>query len=332
MLTMPKWLSRREKENELSAEVFLQGGFGNQLFQLMSVLENYPKSRVCLNTQVLRSRLNSEGIPELVHLNLPNEITVKHGPRGLISKILNLGFILRPLVFRYLNQSHLYEGSLVQKSTPFFLRALMSIQRLRIVSLDIEGRSISKSRHKIVLGYFQNYRSFNQLGVNRITHILQNSKISNESSSTLTIEKTGVVLGVHIRQGDYAANPNFGILDREYYANALARVEKRLNLNQVWIFGEKDSLDMNLVSLFSEKYLVSIISDREISSEIATLQKMGECDALIIANSTFSWWGATLIANQENVFIPTPWFKSNSAYEPTISPNWIQVGSSFRAI
>lgn len=329
---MPKWISKREKENELSAEVFLQGGFGNQLFQIMSVLENYPNSRVCLNTQVLRSRLNSEGISELVHLNLPNEIIVKHGPRSLVSKILNLGFILRPLVLRYLNQNNLHESSLFQKATPFFLRALISIQKLRIVSLDIEGQYISESGYKIVLGYFQNYRSFDQLGVNRITNILQNSKISTDSPSTLPIQKTGVVLGVHIRQGDYAANPDFGILDRDYYANALARVEKKLTLDQVWIFGEENSVDTDLVSVFSGKYLVSIISNREISSEIATLNKMGECDALITANSTFSWWGATLIANQENVFIPTPWFKSNSAYEPTISPKWIQVGSSFRAI
>jgi hypothetical protein len=328
---MPKWLSRSKAERELTAEVFLQGGFGNQLFQLMSILENYPSSNVSLNTQVLRPRLNSECIPEIINLSLPNKVTVKFGSRKILVKILNISFIIRPLILRYLNQRDLHKGSLVQKFTPIVLRVLVSIQFFRIVSLDIEGRSISKSRQNIVLGYFQNYRSFDQLGVNRITSILRNTKISKNSASTPTIEKTGVVLGVHIRQGDYAGNPDFGILDREYYANALARVERQVKLDQVWIFAEENSIDTTLISLFSEKYLVSIISDREIPSEIATLQKMGECDAFIMANSTFSWWGATLICNQDNVFVPTPWFKSNPEFEPAISPDWIQVRSSFNA-
>jgi hypothetical protein len=328
---MPRWLSRSEVEREPTAEVLLQGGFGNQLFQLMGALENYPNSNVCLNAQILRPRLNREGIPELLNLNLPDKVKLKFGPRKFLVKILNLSFFIRLLILRYLNQGNSYEGGLAHKFTPAVLRVLVSIQLFRNVSLDIEGKSTSESRHKVVLGYFQNYRSFDELGVNRITGILRNSKVSIKSASTPAIEKTGVVLGVHIRQGDYVSNSNFGILDGEYYANALARVEKQMNLNQIWIFAEENSLDTTLISLFSEKYLVSVISDLEISSEIATLQKMGECDAFIMANSTFSWWGATLVSNQDNVFVPTPWFKSNPEFEPAISPDWIQVRSTFNA-
>ena len=52
-------------------EVLLQGGFGNQLFQLMYALNTYPGSSIVLNAQILRPRLNQLGELEISKLDLP---------------------------------------------------------------------------------------------------------------------------------------------------------------------------------------------------------------------------------------------------------------------
>jgi hypothetical protein len=96
------------------------------------------------------------------------------------------------------------------------------------------------------------------------------------------------------------------------------------------ICAEEENYAVDVCNLLTNSYVVEIITKHKISSELQTLQMMSDCDAFIMANSTFGWWGGLMISDQTKVLFHSPWFKSNPNYEPSFSPDWKQVGSTFQ--
>ena len=116
-------------------------------------------------------------------------------------------------------------------------------------------------------------------------------------------------IALHIRRGDFLINSgNHYNQSLEYYENALSKFDSD---RQVVIFSDDPKWCM-LQDLFS--------SDRFIVSESAgpyhDLYLMTQCSDFIIANSTFSWWGAWL-ANRGNVIAPKKWFGPNNSHLDT---------------
>lgn len=55
---------------------------------------------------------------------------------------------------------------------------------------------------------------------------------------------------------------------------------------------------------------------------------MSHAAAVVIANSTFSWWGAWMAAKGTPVIAPDPWFSSGPAIEGLIPPEWTRISGS----
>jgi len=106
------------------------------------------------------------------------------------------------------------------------------------------------------------------------------------------------VISLHIRRGDYVSNPNHPVQTLEYYRDALSRMPDL----PVIVFSD-DSDWCNQQELFSsDRFAIS-----KGNSTDADLCLMSLCKYHIIANSSFSWWGAWL-ANSEKVIAPENWF------------------------
>ena len=57
------------------------------------------------------------------------------------------------------------------------------------------------------------------------------------------------------------------------------------------------------------------------------MQLMSNCQHNIIANSTFSWWGAWLNSNKKKIVIsPNQWMQSTNGTGDIIPENWIKIG------
>jgi hypothetical protein len=115
-------------------------------------------------------------------------------------------------------------------------------------------------------------------------------------------------VSLHVRRTDYLTNnANHHNLDLSYYEEALKYFDDR----QVIVFSD-DPEWCKEQSLFSEdRFLVSESEDNKIDLCLMTF-----CTSHIIANSSFSWWGAWL-ANSQKVIAPSKWFGPNNADKET---------------
>jgi hypothetical protein len=126
----------------------------------------------------------------------------------------------------------------------------------------------------------------------------------NNNIKRILLEQTkgDTVTAIHVRRGDYLLNPNFHpVCSLEYYKEAIAIIGKG---KYILLSDDMDWCKKNFVG---EEFIYS-----PFTNEIEDLYLMMNCDNHIIANSSFSWWGAYLSKNNDNkVIAPKTWFGPN---------------------
>lgn len=139
-------------------------------------------------------------------------------------------------------------------------------------------------------------------------------KISNVNSVSL-----------HVRRGDYvslsSANVFHGVCSIEYYKQAVQKIISTVGDVELFIFSDdlewcRQNLMFNMPTHF--------VNTNDMFQD---LYLMTQCKHNIIANSSFSWWGAWLNCNNNKVVItPDPWFAVKSINTKDIIPeNWIKI-------
>ena len=152
--------------------------------------------------------------------------------------------------------------------------------------------------------------------------------------------KTRQLVSMHFRIGDSVFNPHIHpIMNLSYYRNALSYMISATNTEtddtntpiSVLVFYEpcdKMIVYQNVAALqqeFADKDVVFHFVNSEIE-DWRQLLMMSICDHNIIANSTFSWWGAYLNKNEnKKVIAPRKWFSAPELKEnkDKIPDNWI---------
>jgi len=115
-------------------------------------------------------------------------------------------------------------------------------------------------------------------------------------------------VSLHVRRTDYLTNSaNHYNLDMSYYEEALGQFEGR----QVIVFSDDPEWCKEQELFSDDRFLVSESEDNKIDLCLMTF-----CTSHIIANSSFSWWGAWL-AKSNKVIAPSKWFGPNNADKET---------------
>jgi hypothetical protein len=115
-------------------------------------------------------------------------------------------------------------------------------------------------------------------------------------------------ISLHIRRTDYLTNENHNCLDLDYYKTALTNFDDD---RTVIIFSDDPEWCKEQELFSSDRFLVS-----ENNSSYVDLCLMTLCKEHIIANSSFSWWGAWL-AKSEKVIAPSKWFGPGNSHLDT---------------
>jgi len=126
-------------------------------------------------------------------------------------------------------------------------------------------------------------------------------------------------VGLHIRRGDFLINSvHHHNLSMKYYETALRAFGSD---RQVIIFSDDTDWCKQQPLFEGDRFLVC-----EGGGPYTDLYMMSKCDDFIIANSTFSWWGAWLSHNEDKLVIyPDRWFGPNNIDKSTADlfpPEW----------
>lgn len=134
-------------------------------------------------------------------------------------------------------------------------------------------------------------------------------------------------VSVHIRRGDYVSikkiTDHHGVLPISYYEQAMNYIKSKFPNTHFFVFSD----DIIWVKEhFPKKYNLTFVSDPKIE-DCEELILMSKCKHNILANSTFSWWGAWLNQNPEKIIIaPKKWYRDSSiSTEDLIPSSWIQL-------
>ena len=114
---------------------------------------------------------------------------------------------------------------------------------------------------------------------------------------------------LHIRRGDYLNLQEFHpVLDLEYYNSAIKKIYNSSTKNINFLIFS-DDLDWCKNNIRIESKTLNFIKQND---EILDLFLMSFCENNIIANSSFSWWGAWLNENEnKKIVTPKKWFGDN---------------------
>lgn len=174
-------------------------------------------------------------------------------------------------------------------------------------------------------GYFQSHKYF-QHNFNKIKDVMKldekQTLVFNEYSKLYFNKKT---IALHFRIGDYIGLQAYHcIKGPNYYVNAIKKIIELLNQNGENICDYNilyfcQSCDNNIVDkyidFFKKTFINNTLNFVKIDDNIIDWKQlliMSHCDHFIIANSTFSWFGAyfsnTFQKNNKIVCYPSIWF------------------------
>jgi hypothetical protein len=188
------------------------------------------------------------------------------------------------------------------------------------------------SRNMKLTGYFQSYKYFER-NKKYILKLIKWEKmkkmIMDIYSQDLDLDENSISL--HFRLGDYQfLSEKHPIQNVEYYKRAIAYITDRRGPQKVFYFCQKEDNEMvDLeVSLLREAFPeCTFIKVPDTMSDWEQLIFMACCRDNIIANSTFSWWGAYLNTNEKIVCFPSRWYGTSVkiSTRDMFPPTWTEI-------
>tara|TARA_B110000285_G_C14994593_1_gene548114 strand:- start:243 stop:1106 length:864 start_codon:yes stop_codon:yes gene_type:complete len=182
-------------------------------------------------------------------------------------------------------------------------------------------------------GYYQSYKYFDKHweSIKKMISLDDQQKAIKKDYADLFSTKETISL--HFRIGDYANIQNcHPIMPFQYYYNAICNLTMHKNKKYRILYfcqdidNEKVSVIINRLSrMFTELEFVKVSDD---IVDWKQMLIMSVCSHNIIANSTYSWWGAYLNQNDKKmVYYPNKWFGKSLQHNTSdmFPPNWVNV-------
>jgi Glycosyl transferase family 11 len=280
--------------------VKISGGLGNQMFQYALALKFY--------YQGIETKLDTLKYEYYqVHNNFElNRVFCKTLPIATKQEVANLGYLKDNRIIRWLIK------------TPFKKKSIYVEN-----GLGFHKEVLNKNKGYI-WGYWQNENYFIDIET-RIREAFVFPELDTDPLKRVAekINKTNSV-SIHIRRGDYLEHPLYkGICNIDYYEKSIKYISNSLENLEFFIF----SNDMEWVKKNLNYPNVNFIDFNYGLDSYRDMQLMSMCKHNIIANSSFSWWGAWLNVNENKIVIgPRQWTnKKNDGSEEIIPNGWIRI-------
>ena len=132
-------------------------------------------------------------------------------------------------------------------------------------------------------------------------------------------------VGIHIRRGDYLYEPAFmNICDLDYYKKAINEILNDGKQHTFYIFSNDMKWCEKHITPLVKGHKLILVTNNTGKDSCWDMFLMTHCKELIIANSSFSWWGAFLNNSNGRVIAPKVWVNRKAEYDIWLE-EWIRL-------
>ncbi len=136
-------------------------------------------------------------------------------------------------------------------------------------------------------------------------------------------------VAIHIRRGDYLTEPSgiYSKCELGYYQAAVTKIVDIHGPLMLMVFSDDTQwVVANFIQHFAESHRITVSEKNQGQTAYEDLRLMSACHHNIIANSTFSWWGAWLNEYPDKIVIaPKKWYTIDNMESPFIPRNWNRI-------
>lgn len=181
-------------------------------------------------------------------------------------------------------------------------------------------------KDEYLVGYFQSYKYFEEYRDIILEEFnFSIPSISQETKELLDMINGCISVSIHVRRGDYLNGYYYDLLgkvcNRDYYNRAVEIIKTKVDNPRFFIFSDDSDYVKTNLEIENAMY-VNFNRDDDFWQD---MYLMSVCKHNIIANSTFSWWGAWLNRNPNKIVVaPNRWF-ADKVDDDIIPSGWLRI-------
>lgn len=190
----------------------------------------------------------------------------------------------------------------------------------------MEGLFRKENAHAYLRGYWQSEDYFGDVRESLLSG-LSFRNLSRASMQLAEEMRACESVSIHIRRGDYTKDKRFADLSgTRYYSDAIRHVESQTTNPQYYLFSDDPAWSAAYLEQMGVK--ARTVTWNTGADAYQDMYLISRCRHNIIANSSFSWWGAEM--NQEGnklVISPRSWYVSGEKPGETrmVPPSWVRI-------
>ena len=283
------------------------GGIGNQMFQYamyLALKEAHP------NEEILLCRKSYRGYP----LHNGYELDRIFGVEAPEASLLQLAKVAYPFINYKSWQMMCHflpkRSSMVYGAT----------------QIPFSYYEVTRTGNAFYDGYWQNEKFFIPVR-DKVIKAFAFPEFNDDKNVALMQKLRNVkAASCHLRRGDYLLNPVYGVCNSNYYEKAIAELNRTVKPDLYCVFSDDIKwCRENLVDLIGKDKEVIYVDWNKERESYRDMQLMSLCHYNIIANSSFSWWGAWLNNHDDKVVLaPEKWMNKPIVNNP-ICDSWKRI-------
>jgi hypothetical protein len=291
-------------------KVAIYGGLGNQMFQYAfctALNEKGHKAKISFTEYLYYYHHNGLDLCRSFKIKLPWQ-----------SRLL---------------QWFLLNGGLIYQNKPAraILRRLIPAYEKKHYPLYKEKKefefdeAVFEQRSVFFTGTWQSLEYFKNIEETLKQKFVFNVPSDAENKSIINKIQNCNAVSIHIRRGDYTNDHWNGILnvikDEKYYVDAMAYIGQKVGDPRYFVFSD----DMQWVKQNLKMDDCTYVDNNKYKSSYVDMYLMSLCKHNIIANSTFSWWGAWLNSHEDKIVIMPHKWMNNSDCRDIFPQQWVKM-------
>lgn len=286
--------------------ILLQGGLGNQLYQIS--FAHY----------LLMERRSQKRVSMFYWNETTGDTTNRNNRNVLVDLVEYLGFRCEPAnnsKMRFINRVKAHLPRFVSK---FVVQELSEPEGKHAIFLPNPLDRVTCGcgcYYVLCYGYYQSYRYLDRSFIPRLRDGLIH--ISGSGDNLPTHSKTEVA--VHIRRGDFLKHPDiYKYFSVDHYLEGLKILDEEEKISRVYVFSDDfEAITPELEAMETLYEVVRVEGD----TVIGDMLHLTSFYRFVLANSTFSWWGAFMSVAGEDARVIVPreplhWHNEEDEYFP----------------